>query len=91
MHLKIRTIFPLKTQLVSLFQHVLILNISKILSLLFISILTLPQSGWAKNWKKIRSGKKMKVFTRTLKGRDLPEFKGEGIVDSGLFEILAVL
>jgi hypothetical protein len=42
-------------------------------------------------WEKIAKGNGILVFKKEVQGRDLPVFKGVGVLDENIFDVLAVL
>ena len=49
------------------------------------------QAAEAKPWKQLLDKRGVKVFTREEPGRDLPSFKGVGLVQADMYTILAIL
>lgn len=48
-------------------------------------------SSWARGWKRIRTQNGIKVYQRKEPKRELPSFKGTGLINADMYLILAVL
>jgi hypothetical protein len=58
---------------------------------LIVTPLVTSSSTWARGWKRIRTQNGVKVYQRKEPKRDLPSFKGTGLVNADMYMILAVL
>lgn len=71
------------------------MNFSSNYRLLFVLLVGLhcfnSQTVEAKGWKVVKKEDQIVVSQRSEPGRDLPSFKGTGLVNAGMYEILAIL